>query len=60
MFCKMFGFNRKEIIKLVHCLIQENYGTYVELTNMTLLEVYDILKTMKSIEQEETLMDTGL
>ena len=56
----MFGFNRKEIIKLVHCLIQENYGTYVELTNMTLLEVYDILKTMKSIEQEETLMDTGL
>ena len=56
----MFGFDRKEVLKLIHSLIQAHYGTYTELINMTLQELFDILKVMKSMEQEETLTGAGL
>jgi len=60
MFCTMFGFDRKEILKLIHLLIQAKYGTYTELINMTLQELSDVLKVIKSIEQEETISGVGL
>jgi len=56
----MFGFDRKEVLKLIDNLIQSHYGTYKELTSLTLQEMYDILKTRKSIEQEDTMLNAGL
>lgn len=56
----MFGFDRKAILKEIHGLIQAHYGTYTELINLTIQELHDIMKVMKSIEQEDTLSGAGL
>lgn len=56
----MFGYNRKDVMKGIHALIQRKYGTYNELVNMTLLELSEIEKVIISMEQQETLARAGL
>ena len=56
----MFGFNRKTIMKAIHALLQQNYGSYNELIQLTLMEMSDIEKVIVSIDQQETLAKAGL
>jgi len=56
----MFGFNRKNILKAIHALLQQNYGSYTELVNLTIMELTDIEKVIISLEQQETLSKAGL
>lgn len=53
----MFGdFNWKETLMAIDNLIRDKkYGTYVELTNLTMREVADIFKVILSKEQEQQL-----
>jgi hypothetical protein len=57
-FCLLFGFDRKDILKTIHSLIQQGYD-YTSLVNMTLLEITDIGKVLVSLEQQETLSKAG-
>ena len=54
----MFGFNRKQILKAIHILVQQNYS-YEELINRTILELADIEKVITSLQQQETLSKAG-
>ena len=58
--CTMFGFDRKEILKQVHRLIDYGYGSFNELITLTIQEITDICKVIMSIQQEETLKEVGL
>lgn len=59
-FCLMYGFDRKQTMKAIHSLIQQNYGSFEELTNMTLLQLTEIERVLISLDQEETLSKAGL
>lgn len=56
----MFGFNRKTVMKAIHALLQQNYGSYTDLIQLSLLELSDIQKVIISLEQQETLSKAGL
>lgn len=56
----MFGFDRKQTMKAIHSLIQQSYGSFEELTNMTLLQLTEIERVLISLDQEETLSKAGL
>ena len=58
--CTMFGFDRKSILKEIHCLIEIGYGSFSELVSMTLQELSDIEKIVMSIKQDETLKKAGM
>lgn len=55
----MFGFNRKDLLMGINYLIECHYGSYNELIQLTMQELSDIHKVLKSIEQEKTLRDAG-
>lgn len=58
-FCLLFGFDRKGIMKAIHALIQQKYGSFNDLINMTILELSEIEKVIISLDQQETLMNAG-
>lgn len=58
-FCLLFGFNRKDLLKSLHYLIEKGYGPFNDLINMTILELSEIEKVIISIEQQETLSNAG-
>jgi len=58
-FCTLFGFNRKNILKAIHSLLQQNYGSYNDLIELSILELSDIEKVIVSLEQQETLSKAG-
>jgi hypothetical protein len=55
----MFGFNRKQILKAIHALLQQNYGSYNDLIKLSILELSDIEKVIVSLDQQETLSKAG-
>ena len=59
-FCLFLGFNRKTVMKAIHALLQQNYGSFKELTSMTMLELTEIERVLISLDQEETLEKAGL
>lgn len=56
----MFPFNRKNIIKAIHNLLQLHYGTYTELTKLSILELRDIQIVLQDMSDEEKLMNAGM
>jgi len=56
----MFGFNRKDIMMVINYLIECSYGSYNDLIQLTMQEISDIHKVLRSIEQERTLKEAGL
>lgn len=56
----MFGFDRKEVLMAISKLIDNSYGTYHELIQLTIQEMLDIFKVLKSIEQERALKEAGM
>lgn len=55
----MFGFDRKNILMGINHLIECQYGSYNELIQLTIQEISDIFKVLKSIEQERALKEAG-
>ena len=46
-------------MKAIHALIQQKYGSFNDLINMTILELSEIEKVIISLDQQETLMNAG-
>lgn len=55
----MFGFSRKNVLKAIHSLIQQGYGSYNELIQLSILELSDIERVIISLDQQETLSKAG-